>query len=629
MKNLLTILFAVALGLNLSAPPVAYGMHEDVPLVIGADSCATSVEFDDYTYPVVSIGNQCWFAENLRSLHYANGDQIDNALTADEWANTTSGACAILWENTSNPYLSGNQDTLDWALQTFGRLYNFYSVTDDRKICPAGWHVSTDSDWIELEIFLGLSDDELYLNNSSTRGAAVNLGHKLKDTQLWFSPSLGFGCDGIQSNGTWSYLGYLTTNTRMYGPPLLNLLGTGRRIEEYYGWSYNSFVWSPNGEQPVWRYTLAHWSGLARSEPETANHQGNPVRCVQDYSMDIDQDGISDDFESAGCTASNACNYDSAATYDDGSCDYCFCGEGTQWIDSLQACTVTEAALTQTCGDGTYWDEFAQACLTIETCQEDLNGDGIVGMNDLLELLTSFGNACNTELATVEVACGDSMNYNGYDYATVQIGEQCWFAEDLKSHHFRNGDSLINVKTNVSDVVGATFYTALNDTILNGAEITLYNTLVFTDSREICPTGWSIPSDTDWHELLVFAGMDPEEPPTFGQAQGDSVSIRLKSVEYWQDISWPTGCINAPQGLDSYGMNIVPSGYGEYRNESNGPIDNIEPWLGAITYFHTRDIYQGALWLRGFPCNDAIINQPFNIDRNWHGAIRCLKDTEE
>ena len=34
------------------------------------------------------------------------------------------------------------------------------------------------------------------------------------------------------------------------------------------------------------------------------------------------------------------------------------------------------------------------------------------------------------------------MNYHGYDYATVQIGEQCWFAENLRNEHYANGDAI-------------------------------------------------------------------------------------------------------------------------------------------------------------------------------------------
>ena len=103
-----------------------------------------------------------------------------------------------------------------------------------------------------------------------------------------------------------------------------------------------------------------------------------------------------------GCTYPQACNYNPESNFDDGSCDYCFCGEGNQWVDSLQACMVTEAALMQACGEGTYWDDLAQACLTIETCQEDLDGDGVIGVDDLLQLISSFGSECVPEPETAE-----------------------------------------------------------------------------------------------------------------------------------------------------------------------------------------------------------------------------------
>ena len=44
------------------------------------------------------------------------------------------------------------------ALEEFGRLYSFYTILDDRKICPSGWHVPSDADWQILEIELGMSE---------------------------------------------------------------------------------------------------------------------------------------------------------------------------------------------------------------------------------------------------------------------------------------------------------------------------------------------------------------------------------------------------------------------------------------------------------------------------------------
>jgi hypothetical protein len=37
----------------------------------------------------VAIGSQCWFAENLRTEHYTNGDPIPSNLTIAEWTSTT------------------------------------------------------------------------------------------------------------------------------------------------------------------------------------------------------------------------------------------------------------------------------------------------------------------------------------------------------------------------------------------------------------------------------------------------------------------------------------------------------------------------------------------------------------
>ena len=46
------------------------------------------------------------------------------------------------------------------------------------------------------------------------------------------------------------------------------------------------------------------------------------------------------------------------------------------------------------------------------------------------------------ECVPVFADCGDTVRYQGYDYATVLIGEQCWFAENLRSENYENGDAI-------------------------------------------------------------------------------------------------------------------------------------------------------------------------------------------
>ena len=117
---------------------------DDGSCVYGLAGCggSSSVTFDGYTYELVAIGDQCWFAENLRTEHYVNGDAIPGELSDGEWSSTTNGAQAIFANDASN-------------LTDYGRLYNWFAVDDARGLCPSGWHVPTDVEYTTLTDGLG------------------------------------------------------------------------------------------------------------------------------------------------------------------------------------------------------------------------------------------------------------------------------------------------------------------------------------------------------------------------------------------------------------------------------------------------------------------------------------------
>ena len=117
---------------------------EDGSCVYGPLECGgvSTVTYDGYTYDLVAIGDQCWFAENLRNEHYANGDAIPGDLSDGEWSSTTNGAQAIFANDASN-------------LTDYGRLYNWFAVDDARGLCPSGWHVPTDVEYTTLTDGLG------------------------------------------------------------------------------------------------------------------------------------------------------------------------------------------------------------------------------------------------------------------------------------------------------------------------------------------------------------------------------------------------------------------------------------------------------------------------------------------
>jgi uncharacterized protein (TIGR02145 family) len=99
-------------------------------------------DIDGNTYPAVVIGTQIWMAENLRVIHYSNGDPVELVKDDDQWSRITTGAYC-------------NIDNKKKNARIYGRLYNFYAVADVRKICPSGWHVPNAADWKRLETTLG------------------------------------------------------------------------------------------------------------------------------------------------------------------------------------------------------------------------------------------------------------------------------------------------------------------------------------------------------------------------------------------------------------------------------------------------------------------------------------------
>jgi len=88
-------------------------------------------------YHVVEINNRCWTKENLRSEYYPDNSLIPFESNSGSWVSTFGGSRCAPNGNTSNT-------------ETYGWLYNWYAVSDPRKVCPEGWKVPTKEDWLQL-----------------------------------------------------------------------------------------------------------------------------------------------------------------------------------------------------------------------------------------------------------------------------------------------------------------------------------------------------------------------------------------------------------------------------------------------------------------------------------------------
>ena len=197
----------------------------------------TVADYDGNLYDTIHIGTQVWMKQNLKTTHYNNGTAIAYPGTDNTaWQNNASGAYA--WYN---------NDAATYK-NTYGALYNWYAVNTG-NLCPTGWHVPTDAEWLTLTTYLG--------------GDGIS-GGKLKETGLthWISPN-----------------NYATNSSRFTALP-----GGKRSASGTYGFiGEGGFWWSSTEDYSVfsWGIVIYNNSGDA-PRVSLGKPSGLSVRCLRD-----------------------------------------------------------------------------------------------------------------------------------------------------------------------------------------------------------------------------------------------------------------------------------------------------------------------------------------------------------
>lgn len=282
-----------------------------------------------------------------------------------------------------------------------------------------------------------------------------------------------------------------------------------------------------------------------------------------------------------GCTYPEALNYNPLAVVDNGNCQFAGC------MDEA-ACNFNALANVD--------DGSCEACSDEFECAGDLDGDAMVSVTDLLILLGAFGNECEPAWS-----CGDPVNYHGYDYATVQIGDRCWFAENLRTEQYGNGDAVPQLQS-AQDWLGASdsstggWANYDNDADYAMIHGKLYNGIAVEDARNICPTDWHVSVGSDWDAMLDAFGGD------------QMAGLALKNSETWD-------------GTNSSGFNGLAGGFRDGGNANFYFSQTVGTWWtkddATSQAVSTRRLVSGT---------DEVLQQ--NYGSNFGSSVRCVKDSQ-
>ena len=234
----------------------------------------------------------------------------------------------------------------------------------------------------------------------------------------------------------------------------------------------------------------------------------------------------------------------------------------------------------------------------------NITGDVVVNDTNLLQIIASLEAriaALEAGTPSASFTCGTStVTFDGHDYNTVEIGAQCWFAENLRTTKYADGSSIAEVTdnsvwTSTNDGARAAYNNDASNLTNYGY---LYNWYAVNNAAGLCPTDWHVPTDEEWTALTTELG-------------GESVAGNKMKSSSTDSPSW--------DGNNSSGFSALPGGL---RSNGSGSFFN----EGNFGYWWSASPFgSSSAWYR------LLFSASDNVDRSSNYlrlgfSVRCLRD---
>lgn len=229
-------------------------------------SCGTMKDASGNRYKTVKIGSRCWTKTNLRTTKFRNGNAIPEDVNPEQ---SSSASFSRLSPEVVQDIL---EDIPTYSDLTFGFYYNWYAAADtgDSKLCPEGWHVSTQEDWITLKSYLGTYE---YCGSDP-----AYIAKALADSLLWAPCGTDCSIGKNPENNNASGFSAVPAGNLSYGSPFPNYVEVLANF-----WIAKSSVENLNPSY----YTLSrYYADLPRYDDKSKDYLLS-VRCVSDEEFQV------------------------------------------------------------------------------------------------------------------------------------------------------------------------------------------------------------------------------------------------------------------------------------------------------------------------------------------------------
>ncbi len=609
-------------------------------------------DYDGNTYKTVKIGTQCWTKENLRTTHYADG-------TAISAGTDTSTTIPHYYDNTAcNLSLTERGYLYNWPAVMNGAVYSNAIPSGVQGICPTGWHVPSEAEWIQLLDYVGSQ------NQYACDGDATYVAKALASNTGWQYTSTSYhpcavGYDLSTNNAT----GFSAFPVGEYfwngGTIESNTVGfwSSTYDNNQYTKGYCSITMLP-AQPVVYREHHSYYINNVRYTKNCAAN-GYSIRCLRDPQDEETSLNLHDSLATVAFTGnysdlngaptiptvpSNVSEFQNDAGYITSQdlptvpSNVSEFQNDAGYITSEDLPTVNNATLTiqqdgQTVGTFTANQSENRTVNIVSPVVPDITGMQNQ-IDSLQNVIADMQNTMN-DIQDATFTCGTSKvkDYDGNTYNTVKIGTQCWMKENIRSTHYSDGTDIPYGNMSITSTQRCRFNPEQGvDSVATYGY--LYNWIAAMNNESssdavpsgvqgICPVGWHVPSHGEWTLLKDYVHSVSE----YGCGEPNYTAKALAAATAWNTnipTSYADNCnvgYNVSEN-NATGFSALPAGF---NNGGTSSIHNTNAYFSSTTLYPE---IAGRIWtvIINYANPNFGISYSFNT---WGMSVRCVRDIAE